>query len=323
MGGYALAEYTWNAALLRRVFVVPEAVADEHLRLAGAVQLKVLLWLSRHNGEYDDEACSKAVGVSAADCRDALRYWVEAGVLSGSESSPQPAPVTPAPAPTKPVAARPSVVKPQMPEVIARREGCSEFAYLLDAVSARTGRPLSPGDMETLLYLFDTAGMPAEVILMVVGYAASAERCSMRYIEKVALDWADQGILTMVAAEEHLCQLERSQQAALWVQEVCGLDKVPNTAAARKTSSKWLHDWQVNEDVLRLAQEVCVTKTGKFQFAYIDRVLENWREQGAETPEKAAVLCGKPTESKQEEISEYEDMVSRYIPVYKKKKKKG
>lgn len=317
MGGYALTEFSWNASLLRRVFVVPEDVADKHLRLAGAVQLKVLLWLSRHDGVYDETACSEAVGASAADCLDAVRYWMEAGVLVGPES--MTAPVTPTAAAAVPLpVARPQAVKPQMPDVIKRRDESGEFAYLLDAVSARLGRPLSPNDQETLLYLFDTAGLPAEVILMAVGYAAAAERCSMRYIEKVALDWADHGIVTMPLAEEYLCQMERQQQALIHLTEVCGLEKAPRGVAARDAAVKWIYEWRMSDEVLRLAYAVCHKKTGKFETRYMDRVLENWYEQGADTAEKVEALSG-GKESPQSS-DEYEDMVSRYIPVYKGKK---
>ncbi len=321
-----MAEYQWNAPLLRHVFILPEEVADKHLRLAGAVQLKVLLWLSRHGGVYDDEACARAVGASAPDCRDALRYWVEAGVLVGNSDAPIPAPVQPTPAPAEEVkepkpAARPRAVKPQMPEVIARRDSSAEFSYLLDEVSARLGRPLSPGDMETLLYLHDTAGLPAEVVLMVVGYAASRNRLTMRYIESVALDWSDRDICTIAAAEAHLCRLERSQQALLQVQKICELDKPPAGASAYATAEKWMCDWGVAEDVLRLAYDICRQKTGKFQFGYITRILENWREQGVETAEQAAALSDRKTAPKKETASsEYETMVENYIPVYKKKK---
>ena len=76
-----MAEYTWKPSLMRRVFVLPEAIADKHLKMAGSVQLKVLLWVSRHGGSFDAEACAKAIGVSAPDCADALQYWVAAGVL--------------------------------------------------------------------------------------------------------------------------------------------------------------------------------------------------------------------------------------------------
>ncbi len=322
-----MAEYSWRAPLLRHVFVMPDAVADEHLRLAGAVQLKVLLWLSRHGGQYNDVACAQAIGSSAADCRDALRYWTDAGVLTvdvsaaNEEVAPPAAPEAEKPAPRIP-AVRPQAVKPQMPEVIARRDSCTEFAYLLDEVGARMGRPLSPGDMETLLYLFDTAGLPVEVILMVVGYAVSVGRLSMRYVEKVALDWADRGIVTMAAAEEYLCCLERRQQALLRVQTLCALDKPPSGTLAGDLAEKWMNDWKVQDEVLRLAHTVCVKKTGKFQAKYIDRVLENWRDQGADTAEKVAALGGTSSASAPaDSASEYENMIAQYIPVYKKKKK--
>ncbi len=327
MGGYALAEYNWNAALLRQVFVVPADVADSHLRLAGAVQLKVLLWLSRHDGQFDEQACSQAVGASPADCRDALRYWVDAGVLAAAPDTVVVERVTPpTEAKVKPTQVRrPAAVKPQLPQVMERRAQNAEFASLLDEVSARLGRPLSPGDMETLLYLFDTAALPAAVILMVVGYAATAaERLSMRYIEKVALDWADRGIVTMTAAEEYLCELERMGEAADRVRVICGLEKRLNTTAQQAAAERWLYRWSMEDGAVRLAYEMCLKKLSKFHVPYINRVLESWHEQGITTEEQAIAACGgKPVTAPTGAVSEYEDMVAGFIPVYQKKKKKG
>ncbi len=317
-----MADYFFKASLMRRVFTMPDAVVDEHLRLAGSVHLKVLLWLSRNGGEFDAEACAAAVGVSAADCCDALQYWVAAGLLEGDTPTPkvkdQPAAVTP-PAPKAP--SRPKVNKPQMPQVLARQQRDEEFGGLLTEVSARMGRPLSNGDAETLLYLYETVGLPAAVLLMVVGYAVHAEHISMRYIEKVALDWAQQGIVTMAAAEEHLCYLERCDRAALQVQTVCQLQKPLTTAAAMRAAEKWICQWQVTDEVLAEAYAICLDKTGKFETRYIDRVLENWHQQGADTVDKVQALSGKPKKRKQTVDTAYETMIEQYVPVYKKKKR--
>lgn len=324
-----MADYRFKASHLKRVFVLPKEIVDRHLRLAGSVQLKVLLWLSRNGGEFDVEACAKAVGVSEPDCQDALQYWVAAGVLLPENDDSQPAPTPkkaekPSEVPSKSVT-RPAAVKPQMTEVIKKQKTSSDFAYLLDAVSARLGRPLANGDAETLLYLYETAGLPIEVILMVVEYAAQSHRFTMRYIEKVALDWADQGIMTMAAAEEHLCFLERCAAAAAKVQALCSLTRPISGAFAMRTAEKWVYQWQVEDALLSEAYGICVEKTGAFQAKYMDKVLDNWRTQEITTLEQlqAVQKGGKPSKKAagSQENQEYEDMVEQYIPVYKKKKR--
>lgn len=317
-----MAEYQWNASLMRGVFVLPDEIADRHLRIASFIQVKVLLWVSRNGGLFDADACAKAVGECAPDCCDALQYWVGSGILqlSGELSAPQPAEVQPPV--KKAVSPRPKVTKPQMTAVIARQSRDEEFGVLLTEASARMGRPLTNGDAETLLYLYETVGLPAAVLLMVVGYAVQAEHVHMRYIEKVALDWAQRGIVTMEAAEEHLCYLERCEQAVAHVQLVCALQKPLTGATAQRAAEKWIFAWHISDEVLAQAFEICKEKTGKFETRYMDRVLENWHSQGADTVEKIAALSGKKRASAPTAANtEYEEMVGQYVPVYKKKKR--
>ena len=321
-----MADYLWKASLMRRVFVLPKEIADRHLRLCSFIQLKVLLWVSRNSGVFDVEACAKAIGESVPDCQDALQYWVAVKVLHPSEESAAVVSDTKA-MPTKaevvepPKLKRPKVEKPQMTQVIRRQKKDEEFGGLLTEVGARIGRPLSNGDAETLLYLYETVGIPAAVILMVVGYAAQADHLTMRYIEKVALDWSERGIMTMEAAEQHLCYLERCEQAVLRVQAVCQLPKPLTGAATMRTVEKWLCQWQVTDELLAQAYTICVEKIGKFDVRYMDRILENWHNQGADTVEKVSALSGKPKAGKQPtaENTEYENMVEQYVPIYKKK----
>lgn len=319
-----MVEYVWNASLMRHVFVMPEDIADRHLRLASLVQLKVLLWLSRHDGAFDADMCAEAIGEIVPDCRDALQYWVAAGVLQATGDG-QPETVVVPEAPSAQPAKKPplpKVIKPQMTDVIRRQKKDEEFGGLLTEVGARMGRPLSNGDAETLLYLYETVGVPAAVLLMVVGYAAQVERINMRYIEKVALDWADRGILTIAAAEEHLCYMERCEQAVRHVQTVCQLQKPLTSAAAMRAAEKWICQWRLADEVLLQAYEICLGKTGKFETPYMDRVLENWHSQGVDTAEKVAALSGKkPAKAATAENTEYEEMIGQYRPVYKKKKR--
>ena len=66
---------TINPSAYDSVFVLPSSVADKHIRLAGAVQLKVLLWIFRHSAEKPEiQDVSSALGIPCADISDALQY---------------------------------------------------------------------------------------------------------------------------------------------------------------------------------------------------------------------------------------------------------
>jgi hypothetical protein len=85
-----MAQYGWSAAVLSGVFALPQAVADDCLSLASAEQLKVLIWFSRHQPQWDAAACAAQVGLSADECEGCLRFWVDKGILTADNA---PAPV--------------------------------------------------------------------------------------------------------------------------------------------------------------------------------------------------------------------------------------
>ena len=103
--------YCINPKEFSGVFAVPAAVVDRHIKLAGSAQLKALLWIYRHSCEpIDIEKLSKAIGISVADVKDALQYWLECGLLieadeaksmAEGESKPEP---KEDPQPTEPAA---------------------------------------------------------------------------------------------------------------------------------------------------------------------------------------------------------------------------
>jgi len=344
--------------MLGGVLVIPRAVVDQHIKMAGSAQLKVLLWFSAQGcGEFDPELCSSLIGLSPADCSDALSFWIETGVLIQNGGAADPVPVPPREQPVLPAATPPTQpaapasqpvlpsaqtakkfpltqrqqpVKPQLPEVLERRKACPEFADLLQTAETRLGKPVTPGDMETLLYLYDSIGMPAAVILMIIVYALSMKKNSMRYIEKIALDWAERGINTVAAAELHLCALERQRACWVHLSSLLELKKEHPSAAQMESARIWIDDWQLPDELIREAYTQGKAKTGQFQHNYMMRILDTWRAEGVKTAEDARAFSeprkkpkGKPlladSENSSLDTDEYEQMVQNYRPVYKKK----
>ncbi len=320
----------WNAELLRDICILPTAVADKELRFASAPQLKVLLWIAAHEKEnVDCEMCAKALHVPLETVTAAVEYWGSRGVFVSDGIAPQPTAVTTA-AENPPVAEkvpsiptpRPKPVKPQMKDVIRRQKECAEFSSLLEDVSARLGKPLSHGDCETLLYLYDTAGIDATLIIMAVGYAVSREKYGLRYIEKTLLNWQDEGITTIEAADMHLCYLEQLDTAAEKVRAILGRAK-ELTGKEKQMVHTWIYVWAFSDAMITLALEKATAKVkANTVIPYAHRILEGWNADGitsvaaAEKQAKDNTPAAKrgQTEQSSLDVKGYESMLEDYVP---------
>lgn len=309
----------WQPEAMTEPMVLPARVADEFLS-ADADSLRVLLWASRHHLAFDPAACGAALGLPPAVCTACIQTWVDRGVLRPPA---QKQPAVPAAAPARP-AGRPMPVKPLVGEVLAYQQAHPDFSSFVGEVSARLGKPVGHADTATLLYLLDTVGLPPEVILTEVMYAVSQGRGNMRYIEKIALDWADKELTTLAAVDEHIRYLERCRKAAVRVQTVLALDH-PLTAAQAQQAELWLGGWQVREDMLRRAAQMTVDKKGQLNLSYLGGILARWHDEGIDTPEKIPEKLVKKrgaaaTDPEQSslDLGALDEQMQRYTPVIRK-----
>ena len=75
-----------------------------------------------------------------------------------------------------------------------------EFKQLLFIAEQYIGRTLSPSDVETLTYFYDTLQFSVELTEYLIEYCVENGHRSMHYIKSVALAWADAGIRTVSEA---------------------------------------------------------------------------------------------------------------------------
>lgn len=317
-----MAQYHWNPACMGGVLALPADVADRLLTVATAEQLRVLVWFSRRGG-WDAAACTAALGMSADECEGCLRFWVEQGVLLADDTAPA---ASAAPAEDKKNAPRAAAVKPVWKEVIAYQQEHREFTAFLEEVSARLGRPLNHGDNATLLYLITTAGIPAVSVLMAVGYAVSIGKGSIRYVESLALGWADEDITAPEQVDGKIRELQRTRAAAEKAERVLGLPRAL-TAAQAKMADRWLNVWHFSDGMLQRAHTAMLEHCDKPNFAYMDKILERWHAEGITTPDRIAApaapkkkgaVATNPEESSLDN-RELEEQLLRYRPKFNKK----
>ncbi len=151
-----------------------------------------------------------------------------------------------------------------------------EVKKLFDSAQKKLGKMLSQQDMSLLFGFYDWLGLPMDVIELLLSYCAANGHTGMRYIEKVALGWAEEGVNTVERAAEYIALRKTGFRAIL---QAFGQNRLP-VAAEERYMKKWLQEYRLPPDVVKLACERTVLQTGKASFAYADRILENWKKAG-------------------------------------------
>lgn len=287
--------YKINWDISTGVFAVPDAVADDCLKMASGKALKVLLYLLKNKRvpeEGDD------IGADKEDIDDALSYWQQVGIISQSaEEREQPQPATQKKKDIKILSSPPEESglkqnikkKPQkalLPAEIAERINSSEeIKFMFKSAEDSLKRVLTFDDQRTILWFYDHLGMSADIVTMLIACCCSLGRTSMAYIEDTAEAWYEKNITTHEQAENEILLMQKTYSFEGRVQS--RLKLLPKiTKAQRKYIEQWAM-WDISLDLVELAYDKTVDSTGKLAFGYMNKILSKWHEGGAVTVEEA------------------------------------
>lgn len=291
----------WNG-----VFAVPNSVVDEHIKISGAAQLKVLLYILRHSDKkLSTNEIGKALSMHPADVSDSVNFWIDCGLLRGDGSDLFPADSEKANEDVSADADEESLSKPQSvrktkfdtntrsrtlpqrpdgPYIAQRILQDKQFAFLTEEAQSIIGKPLSTGDLGILLNLHDMDGLPVDVITMLLQFCVSRGKYGMKYIESVGMSWAQQGVDSISKAEEKIKEFSRKSDAWGVVSDIFGIKVVGSpTKTQLEFSNRWLNEWGFKRDAIRLAYETCVDNKGVYNLRYIDGIMKKWHKSGLHT----------------------------------------
>lgn len=285
----------WNS-----IFAVPTAVVDKHIKLAGAAQLKVLLWVLRHAGEdFSINDLAAVLSMHSADVKDAMQYWIETGLIINKNNilSPSEQIITDKDENnnTESISENNSVVhanvkpksralsRPQQPDpafVAKRIAENDDISSLMQEAQVILGRMISNADCSILLMIHDNDGLPIDVILMLLQYAVSIGKRNMKYIEKIAISWAEEEIDTIQKAEKKIRELELHKRAWKRVESIIGIEHRSPTSSEDEMTNRWINEWKYSDEMIREAYERCVNAKGKYIARYIDSIIKRWYKTG-------------------------------------------
>lgn len=285
----------WNNS-----FAVPSEVVDKYIRLAGSVQLKVLLWMMRHSAdEKSIEEMSADIGVSSADCADALTFWSEMGLLipDGRDVIYEPVAEKEVSAPARAVPAKQEekkllpeidIAKPTVEQIVARGNESEEVRFLFNEAQIRMGKTIGHDGQAVLLMMHDAYGLPVEVIVTIIEYCVSVGKTSTSYIAKIGKDWGEREIDTLEKADEVISELKASDEMWGEFKIRTGISTPRPTSAQMKYLNRWKNEYGYSMDMIFLAYEETANNIQKMSFPYMDKILKNWFECGLRTPSDVA-----------------------------------
>lgn len=186
--------------------------------------------------------------------------------------APAASPVTAAAAP----AYDKSVITLDQVKAFKQKEETSELVFITEQY---LGKPLSTENIRSIIFMTDTLHFSTDLIDYLVQYCVDRGKKDFRYIEKVAINWAQAGVST---PKEAAAVSARYDKNVYTVMNALGRTNAPTQKEAA-CIRKWFQEYGFTPDMVLEACERCVLATDRHRFEYTDGILLSWKENGVHT----------------------------------------
>ena len=167
-----------------------------------------------------------------------------------------------------------------------------EFMYIAQKL---LGKTLSASDVNTLLFFYDVLGFDSDLIVYLLEYAISNNHRQMRYIEKTAISWANEGIDTVDKAK---ASTELYSSRCYPVLKAFGISGRNPGAGEKALIVKWTDSYGFPMDIVLDACNRTMNAIHQPSFEYADSILTKWKEKGIRTLSDVKLLDGEHQKNK-------------------------
>lgn len=188
---------------------------------------------------------------------------------------------------------RPSYSEADVAEAIEKDR---DFCGLYQEIQRMLGRNLNTEELKIILGFTRYLGLNGDVIQLLVTYCCGRarqrgtnRRPSLRSIEKEAYLWAENGIDTVEEASAYIQNQNFRNSRIHRLMDILQIRGRFLTQAEEKYAQSWL-DMGFEEGVIEMAYERTCLNTGGLNWAYMNKILQRWAQEGLNTRE--AVLRG-------------------------------
>ena len=150
------------------------------------------------------------------------------------------------------------------------QDSTSELLFIIEAYLRRQ---LTGSDIQTLYFFTETLKMSEDLIDYLFQYCVERGKTDFHYIEKVAINWVENGIKTPAQAKEFSYKYAK---IVYTVMKALGKSTVPTDEEATYVHT-WSQDMGFTDEIILEACKRSVTGTDKNRLQYADTILKNWK----------------------------------------------
>lgn len=165
------------------------------------------------------------------------------------------------------------VYTPDQLRAFKSRENTSQLLFIAESY---IGKPLTPSEIKSILFFTDVLKFSDDLIDYLIQYCVDRGKKDFKYIEKVAISWAEQGISTPEQAKK--CSAKYDKNVYTIMNEL-GKNGSP-TAREMEFINRWTKDYGFEIDIIIEACARTVLATDKHRFEYAEGILSSWLREG-------------------------------------------
>ncbi len=160
----------------------------------------------------------------------------------------------------------------------------SELFFIIETYLKHT---LSSTDTNMVLYWLDELHFSTDLVEYLVEYCITKGHSSLRYMNKVALGWADAGIKTVDQAKDDAAAHSQIYYSVMKALGITGRNLVDSEVSL---INKWVGEYGFDIELVKAACNKTISAIQKPSFEYTDSILANWRKKDVHTLKDVEVL---------------------------------
>lgn len=160
----------------------------------------------------------------------------------------------------------------------------SELFFIIETYLKHT---LSSTDTNMVLYWLDELHFSTDLVEYLVEYCITKGHSSLRYMNKVALGWADAGIKTVDQAKDDAAAHSQIYYSVMKALGITGRNLVDSEVSL---INKWVGEYGFDMELVKAACSKTISAIQKPSFEYTDSILTNWRKKDVHTLKDVDVL---------------------------------